>query len=198
MSGTTLLRLLPAIYQEQTELALFLSAFEAVLFEAPGTEPKSPGSLDALIASLPRLANPMETPEPFLPWLAGWVGLTLHPDLEVGRRRALIQQASALYRRRGTKGGTEDLLRLVTGGQVTVTEPQIEALRVGFSRVGETTRLGRARPHFFQVHIELPSAMEPGERSRLERLARAFVDQAKPAHTHYNLVIAGASQPASR
>lgn len=191
----TLLRLLPAICQEQPSLAAFLAPFETILFGAgDGTDPKS---IDAVISSLARLIDPIAAPESFLPWLASWVGLTLHPDLDVTRRRTLIQQASPLYRRRGTKSGIEDLLGIVTGGQATVSQPQMEALRVGFSQVGETTRLGGERPHFFDVRITLPSAIERKERGRLERVARAFVDQAKPAHTQYSLVVVGQSQGAA-
>ena len=195
-----LLHLLPEIYQDQPSLAAFLEPFETILFGAGSDEPKS---IDRVIAGLPELLDPLVAPDSYLPWLAGWVGLALHPDLDAARRRMLIQHASALYRRRGTKAGIEELLRIVTGNSVVVAEPEIKTLQVGFSRVGETTRLGGERPHYFEVRIAMPVSLEAGARARIERIARAFLDQAKPAYTQYTLVavqsgIASATTPTER
>jgi phage tail-like protein len=180
-----LLHLLPEIYQDQPSLAAFLEPFETVLFGAGSGEPNS---LDRVINGLPDLLDPLAAPDSYLPWLAGWMGVALHPDLDAARRRALIQHASALYRRRGTKAGIEELLRIVTGNSAVVAEPEIRTLQVGFSRVGETTRLGGERPHYFEVRLAIPVGLEAGERARIERIARAFVDRAKPAYTQYTLV----------
>jgi phage tail-like protein len=180
-----LLHLLPEIYQDQPSLAAFLEPFEAVLFGDDAAEPKS---IARVIAGIPDLLDPQASPDSYLPWLASWVGLALHPDLDAERQRALIQHASALYRRRGTKAGLEELLRIVTGTDAVVAEPEIKTLQVGFSRVGETTRLGGERPHYFEVRIAIAAGLAPGEQTRIERIARAFIDRAKPAYTQYTLV----------
>ncbi|XZF66229.1 MAG: phage tail protein [Gloeotrichia echinulata DVL01] len=36
--------------------------------------------------------NPQDTPEEFLPWLAGWVSLSLRDDWAVEVKRQFIQQ----------------------------------------------------------------------------------------------------------
>ena len=46
--------------------------------------------------------DPHLTPEDFLDWLAGWVGLELDENVPLERRRTLVARAVGLYRRRGT------------------------------------------------------------------------------------------------
>lgn len=179
MSGR-LLEHLPAIYQDNQQLASFLGPFEALLL-SPG------GSIRERILKLPDLFDPRRTPEEFLPWLATWVALSLRRDLPVERQRALVARAVPLHMQRGTPHAVKTLLEIVTAGQVNVQEPEIVGLRVGVeATVGSTTRLGSELPHFFHVTIDF----SPGDRqyeSWLEDLARETIDLAKPAHTYYDL-----------
>ncbi len=70
------------------------------------------------IAHAHLLTDPATAPDEALDWLAGWVGLTLHPAIPPERRRALIAAAVPLARRRGTLNGLERAVDLVTGGAV--------------------------------------------------------------------------------
>src|SRR5947207_15029774 len=101
-----MLRLLPAIYQEQPAVASFVDALESMLID----ENPDSGSLAALISALPELMRPADTREEFLPWLAQWVGLELPPDVPLDVQRALVQHAVPLYQRRGTPGGLQQVL----------------------------------------------------------------------------------------
>jgi phage tail-like protein len=179
MSGP-LLEHLPGIYQPNEQLANFLAPLEALLL-GPN------GSIRDRILSLPDLLDSQHAPEEFLPWLASWVGLSLRRDLPPERQRALIAHAVPLHMKRGTIYSVKTLLELVTGGQASITEPEIMGLRVGVeATVGSTTRLGRELPHFFQVALDFASRDSQDE-SWLESLAHETIGLAKPAHTYYSL-----------
>jgi phage tail-like protein len=186
-----LLRQLPAIYQEaaaedpDSSLAPFLAALEAVLFDGAGDH----DGVAAIISGLPLLLSADTPREAFLPWLATWVGLTLHPDLPLATQRTLLRRAVPLYQRRGTRRGLQELLDVVTAGAARVVEPESAGFRVGDARVGSTTRIGRDRPHYFQV-VMRASADGSAPADSLLRLTREFIDHAKPAHTYYRLTVA--------
>lgn len=186
--GGQLLRLLPEIYQElaadenavgreASTFAAFLAVLESMLLDE---DPES-GSLAAIISSLPSLMRAADTRAGFLPWLAQWVGLDLPPDVPLDVQRQLLEHAVALYQRRGTPAGLQQLLDIVCGGRAKVSEPEGAGFRVGAAIVGESTKIGRDRPHYFEIVMQMRREESPD----LERLARAFVDLSKPAHTQY-------------
>jgi len=155
---------LPQVFADGPFLGRFLLAFEAVLSGLPGR----PG-LQQAVDRIADLFDPATTEEEFLPWLAGWVGLTLRADWDVPTRRAFIGEIVPLYRLRGTKEGLRRMLSLYTGQPVEVDDDQ-------------------AVPHFFTVALTLPQA-DPGQVRRIQDIARAIVDQEKPAHTFYALEV---------
>jgi phage tail-like protein len=103
--------LLPAVYSEDDFTQRFTGALDEVLAPVLST-------LDCLDAYL----DPSLAPTDFVDWLAGWVALPLGEGWSIERRRRLVAAAVALHRRRGTRGGLADLVALVTGGQVEVSE----------------------------------------------------------------------------
>jgi phage tail-like protein len=181
-AGRQLLSLLPGIYQEQPTVAALVGAFERVWLDPAG----EPRSVSALIASLPEIFSAADTPERFLPWLAEWVGMPLAADLTVGARRQLVARAVPLYQRRGTPQGLAELLTIVTERPVTILEPERAGFRVGAAIVGRTTQVGRDRPHYFEVAIDV-AGLNADATARVERLTRTFADAGRPAHTHYQL-----------
>jgi hypothetical protein len=74
-----------------------------------------------------------------------------------------------LYQYRGTKYGLEQILETYTGEDAVIYE---------FDQP----------PHYFQVEMTLSEPTPEGPR-RKERIARAIIDQEKPAHTFYALRI---------
>src|SRR2546430_4071020 len=88
------LRYLPGVYQQDPFLCRLLLIFEAVL--AP---------LERLVDTLPLYTEPEIAPQAFLPWLAGWVAVSLDSGWPVDRQRALIAHAVEIYRWRGTRRG---------------------------------------------------------------------------------------------
>jgi len=110
-SPRPLVAALPALYQEDDFTGRFTSAFDAAL--AP---------VFLALDNFPAYLDPALTPDDFLDWLAGWVGLLLDETWPMERRRAFIAVAGSLYRRRGTAGGLAALVRLFTSGDVQIAE----------------------------------------------------------------------------
>jgi phage tail-like protein len=156
---------LPRAYGEDPFLGRFLLAFEALLTGLPDR----PG-LQQAIDGVTELLDPATTGEEFLPWLAGWVGLVLRGDWDVSTRRRFIREIVPLYRLRGTKEGLRQMLTLYTGQPVDIDDDQ------------------RA-DHFFTVQLTLAQA-DPEQVRRIQQIARAIIDQEKPAHTFYALRVA--------
>jgi phage tail-like protein len=110
-SAVDVIGLMPSIYQDDEFTRQFVSGFDDVL--AP---------VFVTLDSLEAYVDPHLTPEDFLPWLAGWVGVVLAEDWPVSRQRALVANAVHLYRYRGTAMGLRAELQLYTGGEVEINE----------------------------------------------------------------------------
>lgn len=159
---------LPAIFQQDPFLGRFLLAFESIL---TGEGDAELPSLFERIRSLAGFFDPETTDEEFLPWLASWVALSLRADWDERTKRAFIQQIVPLYRLRGTQAGLQRMLELYTGEPVVVADEFDQS------------------PHFFQVQLRL-SEPDPNRFRQKQQIARAIIDQEKPAHTFYALQVA--------
>jgi phage tail-like protein len=157
---------LPAIFRQKPFAGRFLRAFETVL---TGTDAERPG-LETTIGRIADYLDPMTTEAEFLPWLAGWVTLSLRADWDEATKRSFIQQIVPLYRLRGTRAGLERMLELYTGQRPDIDDFDAPA-------------------HFFQVRLTLREA-DPELLQRKQQIARAIIDQEKPAHTFYALQVA--------
>jgi len=169
---------LPAIYREHPFLGRFLLAFEKVLvglkddveFPKLGDDVRFPKhGLEETIAGVSGYFDPKQTPEDFLPWLAGWVALSLRADLKEAQQRHFIANAIRLYRRRGTKGSMEELLRIFTDQKTVKVRDGLKA-------------------HRFRVEINLAERdkdLIAGQRA----IAHALIELEKPAHTFYDLIL---------
>ncbi len=130
---------------------------------------KNPG-LEKTIGALHRYFDPAKTDEEFLPWLANWVALSLRADWDLDTKRAFIREVVGLYRLRGTKAGLLKMLNIYTGREVEIYDE--------FERPA----------HFFQVRLTLNEA-DPDELKRKQQIAKAIIEQEKPAHTFFALKI---------
>jgi phage tail-like protein len=150
---------LPAVYLEDDFTQRLTAALDGVLAPILATLDCFAGYLD------PELA-----PADFLDWLAGWVALDLDESWTLPRRRALIRNAVDLHRWRGTRRGLAEQVRLLTGGQVEVTDS-------GGCASSETPGgpLPGTGPPSVVVRVAEPEAVD---RQRLH----AAVAEAVPAH----------------
>jgi phage tail-like protein len=110
----------------------------------------------------------------FLPWLAGWVALSLRDDWDESTKRQFIAGMVPLYRQRGTKAGLKKILGLYLKS-------------LGFSENVEVFEFEQ-RPYYFQVQLDL-GYFSPALYWQQVRIAQDIIDREKPAHTYYGLKI---------
>lgn len=194
MSGETLTsklsssygQYLPALLQEDDFLDRFLLAFEHILSGLPSTTQAAElpaeyqdilgfeEEIDKIHSYFIPVANSAvsATPKEFLPWLAGWVALSLRDDWGEAVQRSFIQRILSLYKIRGTKAALEQMLKVyLDNEQETVNIYEFDQ-----------------PAHYFQVELALAS-QDLANYRRKEKVARAIINQEKPAHTFYSLRI---------
>ena len=175
---------LPPIFQESAFLDGYLLAFEKILSQAAATDARP--ALETVIAQsdkyfrpLPSGENQQQTPSEFLPWLAGWVALSLREDWPEETQRRFIREVVPLYRQRGTKTGLTRMLQIYLGDNVPI---------IIYDRRSETELAFDPPAYFFQVQIEV-STQDTDEIRQIQQIAQAIIEQEKPAHTFYGLQI---------
>ncbi|MGH4012337.1 MAG: phage tail protein I [Pseudonocardiaceae bacterium] len=165
---------LPAVFREDPFVGRFLLAFEAVLTGADDVE-----GLEQIIGRIADYLDPQTAPDEFLPWLAGWVALSLRSDWDADTKRGFISEVVPLYRQRGTLVGLQRILEIYLrplGDEVTRDDVAI------FDEFDQPA-------HFFQVQLTLSDA-DPTRLRATQEIARAIIDREKPAHTFYALNVA--------
>ena len=183
-SVSTYQQYLPALLQEDVFVGQFLLAFEKILSgldETPSKEQiitaktQNPPGLEEIIDNIHLYFNPEKTPEEFLPWLAGWVALSLRNDWKVEVKRAFILQIVGLYRLRGTKAGLEKILGIYLENS-------------GFEKKVKVFDQFANFPNYFQVQLTL-NTPDFDKYWREAKIAKAIIDRDKPAQTFYTLKI---------
>jgi phage tail-like protein len=170
----SLLGSLPGLYQEDDLARALVAAFDASLAAVVST-----------IDNFPAYLDPALTPDDFLDWLAGWVGLLPDETWPLQRRRALVAVASQVFRRRGTAAGLAMHLKLLTAGEVEVTDSG----GVSWSRTPGTAAPG---DDSYSVAIRVkPPKKETLDAARLE----AIVATATPAHVSHAITIGDRPTP---
>ena len=157
---------LPAIYQDDDFAQRFLGALDQVYAPIWSTLDNFDSYLD-----------PMLTPDDFLSWLAGWVGIALDESWDEERRRAIVARAVELYRMRGTAAGLAGQVEIQTGGSVEIVENGATGWSVdpGGDLPGTSDPLVVVR-----VRVPDPKAIDG---NRLDALVAA----AKPAHVMHRI-----------
>jgi phage tail-like protein len=159
---------LPGLYQDDVLAGELTSAFDEVLAPVIGT-------IDNFSAYL----DPALTPEDFLDWLAGWVGLLPDENWPIERRRAIVALAAELYRNRGTVKGLAMHVKLFAAGEVDIVENGAAA----WSTTPDVAIPGT--PEFSLVVRIKPSRKGSVDKARLDALVAA----AKPAHVPHAIEI---------
>lgn len=185
MTVSGYLAYLPAVFQQNIFLGRFLLAFEQILSQSPSGQSALEEILDRVNE---QYFDPDQTPAEFLPWLANWVAISLHPGWDETTRRHFLRQIVPLYRQRGTRAGLQKVLALYL---------QAGNLSEGGS-VNIYNNLPNFPPHFFQVLITYQQNLQDPDSKlilaqRLEMMrqvqlaVQAIIEQEKPAHTYYAL-----------
>jgi phage tail-like protein len=215
--GKWMLAALPAVYTDRDEasggtLTRLLEVLGILFFDGEnGSEPGVPRlpGLERQIRAIPGLflplaqtsgsghADPSQTPERFLHWLATWLAFAPHGYLEPPALRRVLANIVPLYGLRGTRKYLNDVLKLSFDEWLDESGTEIDdrprtGFLIGTAYLGRDTRLVKSRPFFSIVALRL----RPGVKltSGIERRLRAVIDFAKPAHVSYDLRIQ-ASEP---
>lgn len=166
------LRYLPAVYQQDEKsrefLERFLSIFETFF-----------AGLEDAITHIPRLLDAAATSGDFLAWLATWLGIAVDQAWSDDQRRALIQAAPELYRKRGTRAGLEQMIEIYTGDRPLI----VEKIHLGCEQTPELqalmARLYGTDPYCFCVLLKPFQVRTEDQREAVRRI----IAQEKPAHT---------------
>jgi phage tail-like protein len=170
---------LPAVYQEDAFTQSMLDALDEVIAPVFST-------LDNLDAYF----DPHLTPDDFLAWLGGWVGITVDETWDVERRREAVARAAELYRMRGTASGLADQVEIQTGGTAEI----LENGGVAWSVDPGGDLPGSPEPVLVvRVAVDDPKSVDV---QRLDTLVAA----SKPAHVEHRVEVVkrSRSEPAGR
>ncbi len=183
---------LPGIYQQGADkgsfIARYLKIFEKFLsgIDDASVSKVSIEGLEQVVARLHEFFDPEFTPKEFLEWLAGWMALALRDDWDEPSKRRLMRRIIPLYKKRGTKGGLTEYLRIFVGDNVRLDD--LADLTVGnTSHVGIDTFVGGLLPHFFIVTVTFSTIGGLGFIQDTVAATKAVLDLEKPAHTYYAL-----------
>jgi phage tail-like protein len=186
---STYVRHLPAILQQGPFIGPFLTAFEQVL-SGPRASAAFPPGLEEALERIHHYFDAELTPDAFLPWLAGWVAVSIRDDWSEKSKRQFIGRVVPLYKKRGTRSGMEQLLRIFVkeffdnagiefhDGAVQVLDADEDASPPIFN--------DSSPPHLFRVVLSMPGS-DPVSLARTFRLVRSVIEHEKPAHTFYAL-----------
>lgn len=192
------LDLLPRAYRADAESALFLERFLA-LFERTFTR------VEDRYEQFSRDLNSAAAPREVIDWLACLVDLAFDPSWSLERRRALVGEAMALYRARGTVEGLKRYVEIYTGTRPEILETFLErpaappylgrrgnvlgcglALRPCAEDLPADEALWRDHAHRFTVLVYLDDACEAAV---LVPVVDRIVQVNKPAHTAHALCV---------
>jgi phage tail-like protein len=154
--GQTLMENLPAIYQdEEVKKGSFLRSLVGVL------ETTTQG-LDERIGSMGSRINPSTAPEPWLDFIARWLGVPWDDELPLKYKKAIIKGAPELAKTRSTRAGLEALLESLVPGKRRRFRVTDNTADRGFAVVGGTSCDGSTLPAMLggrtRWHPELDSS----------------------------------------
>jgi len=129
--------------------------------------------------------DPRLTPDDFVEWLSGWVGIARDSAWPTTRQRALIEHAVELYRWEGTARGLRAHVALLTGHDAEVSDSG----GVAWSAVPDGPLPGSPTPAL-TVRVRAPGAAgapTDGEPAISVDTVDAVVGAARPAHVPHRV-----------
>lgn len=187
------LRYLPAIYQDDPSSQKFLDEFLSI-FETLLTNQENK------INHISRYFDFETTPYEFLPWLSNWVATIFDESWSEEKKREFLKKSFKIYKKRGTREGIQDILKIYTGYRPKIRESwekerfhkQIEDKKFkdsGFKdssiKNKEIPKDGLDNPFSFCVLIKPPAENMKFQLQSIKRI----IEQEKPAHTQASIMI---------
>jgi phage tail-like protein len=138
--GRTLMEDLPSIYQrEEEQLDSFLRALVGVL------ETTTQG-LDRRIGAMGSRIDPAMATEPWLDFIARWLGVPWDDALTLKQKQAIILRAPDIAKGRGTRAGLEALFEALIPGSPPRFRVSDATADFGFAVIGGESGAGSALP----------------------------------------------------
>lgn len=142
--GHTLMENLPAIYQREEQRP------NSFLRQLVGVLETTTNGLDARIASMGSQIHPNTAKEPWLDFIARWLGVPWDDELSLEQKQAIVRRGAELAKGRGTRAGLEALLEaLIPSRRFRVTDATAD---FGFAVVGGQSCTGTALPAMLGGH----------------------------------------------
>ncbi|MFS0702688.1 phage tail protein [Cellulomonas sp. 179-A 4D5 NHS] len=169
---------LPAVYQDEDFVRRFVGAFDEVL--AP------------VLLTIDRLecyVDPRLAPPDFLSWVGEWVGIELDDAWGLAQSREIVADAASLHRRRGTRPGIEDAVRLALGlglSDDAGARGDVEVVDSGGTRWSASP--GAALPGTPELALTVRVRVPDPTTVDIRRLDRV-VSAVKPAHVPHTVVV---------
>lgn len=142
--GRTLMEDLPAIYQREEQRP------NSFLRQLIGVLETTTHGLDARIASMGSQIHPKTAGEPWLNFIARWLGVPWDDGLNLEQKQAIVSRGADLAKARGTRAGLEALLEaIIPSRSFRVTDATAD---FGFAVVGGRSCTGSALPAMLGGH----------------------------------------------
>jgi phage tail-like protein len=174
----TYLQYLPTVYQEDRSsreyLEKFLSIFETMM---TGTEKQ--------VDHLTRYLDAFAAPDNFIPWLSSWLAIAADENWPATKKRKLIAEAPALYKKRGTPAGLSRLIELYYGSAPLIIEYFIFRNLQEPGIIGVLKQMFECSPYGFCVLLKPRQQTSQADLTTIRRI----IDSEKPAHTTAGLKI---------
>jgi phage tail-like protein len=172
-------RHLPSIYRDDVLMNQMLMMFES--FWKP---------IESQITQIHNYLDPKLTTTSLLPFLASWADFELDERWPESAQRELVANMVQINRKRGTRAGLAQVLKIFTGVEPDIIERRADNMVVGVAaRLGYGIALGKDNvPHTFAVRMKLP-ALPPHLEIERRRMIEALIEKEKPAHTQFTLEI---------
>lgn len=155
------------------------------------------GRIEDVLDGIHLYFDPYETPEDFLPWLAGWTAMIVEEDWPLAKKRRLIKKAIELYKIRGTTKGLKLFISLFTGHEPEVIE---NAWPFRGFQIAVTSGVGIDTvilPPVNLAHtflVEMPVTYKDISLESVVRLHQ-IINMEKPANTSYYLRFLAEQRP---
>ncbi|HEY7042971.1 MAG TPA: phage tail protein [Nocardioidaceae bacterium] len=132
-------------------------------------------------------------PEDLLPWLAGWIGMSLDRGQQPERQRELLRAAGRLQGWQGTARGIELAIEAVLGMRTEVLESggAIWSLDPNDPVPGEPVPSIVVRVFVGDEHQHAPDVGQQVDEGRLN----AVIEAIKPVHVRHRLQVVTTTQP---
>ncbi len=172
------LRYLPSVYQEDEGsrdfLERFLSLFETFLSNS-----------EREIDRIARWFDADAVSGEYLRWLASWLAVAYDENWTETALRKLVKNIPALYRKRGTREGIEEMVELFTGIRPFIVEQFQLQSATDTDVKAILAKLFGTDPYSFCVLLKTDQILSDDEYRTVKRI----LDAEKPAHTSAGLTV---------